>query len=126
MGHERTGTLPKTRRWTQVVQDIASFRGDEEQSLRIANTSLENVRSRFESVQRDSGVHAAFRFLIPLSVSGSGIGGGVGQLSRNPTPFAIARAFEPGGRRGQGLTRVRGDSERAFEKKGCCTVQLIR
>jgi len=92
MGHERTGMLPKTRRWAQVVQDIASFRGDEEQSLRIANTSLENVRSRFESVQCDSGVHAAFKFLTRLSVSGSGIGGDVDQLPRNPTPFAIAKA----------------------------------
>jgi hypothetical protein len=94
MGHERVGALPKTERWAKVVRGIANFNGEEKESRRIANDTLENVRSRFESIQGDPGVQAAFKFLTGLAVSGAG---GVGapdlQLPENPTPFAIARAL---------------------------------
>jgi hypothetical protein len=56
MGHERVGALPKTKPWRKVVKDIASYNGDAEQSRRIANQTLENVRDRFESIQRDPNV----------------------------------------------------------------------
>lgn len=94
MGHERTGALPKTERWAKVVRDIADFSGAEEQSGRIANNSLDNVRSRFELVQRDPGVQAAFRFLTSLAVSGAGsVGAPDLGLPSNPTPFAVAKAL---------------------------------
>jgi hypothetical protein len=94
MGHERTGALPKTERWAKVVRDIADFSGAEEQSRRIANNSLDNVRTRFESVQRDPGVHAAFKFLTSLAVSGADAAGAPDLgLPDNPTPFAVAKAL---------------------------------
>ena len=72
MGHERVGALPKTKPWRKVVKDIASYNGDAEQSRRIANQTLENVRDRFESIQRDPNVRAAFKFLTELAVAGAG------------------------------------------------------
>jgi hypothetical protein len=94
MGHERVGALPKTKRWQTVVRDIGSFNGDERESREIANTTLDNVRSRFEFIQRDPGVLAAFKSLTGLAVSGSG-GAGAPDLglSSNPTAFAVARAI---------------------------------
>ena len=94
MGHERTGVLPKNERWAKVVRNIADFSGTEEESRRIANNSLDNVRSRFESVQRDPGVQAAFKCLTSLAVSGAGsIGAPDLGLPNNPTPFAVAKAL---------------------------------
>jgi len=94
MGHERVGALPKTERWAKVVRDIGNFNGEEEESRRIANDTLDNVRFRFESIQGDPGVQAAFKFLTGLAVSGAGGAGAPDlQLPDNPTPFAIARAL---------------------------------
>jgi hypothetical protein len=94
MGHERVGALPKTKKWERVVRDIAGFNGEEYKSRQIANAALDNVRSRFEFIQRDAGVHTAFKFLTGLAVSGTG-GTGVPdlRLPDNPTPFAVARAL---------------------------------
>src|SRR5882724_665261 len=72
MGHERVGALPKTRPWQKVVKDIAAYNGGAEQSRRIANETLENVRHRFESIQRDPNVRAAFKFLTEVAVAGAG------------------------------------------------------
>jgi hypothetical protein len=69
MGHERVGVLPKTRPWTSVVKQITSFSGTEADASAIASRTLTNVRSRFESIQHDSGIKAAFKFLVALSVS---------------------------------------------------------
>jgi len=94
MGHERVGALPKTKKWEKVVRDIGAFNGQENESRQIANATLDNVRSRFEFIQRDPGVQAAFKFLTGLAVSGAG-GAGVPDLKLpdNPTPFAVARAL---------------------------------
>lgn len=94
MGHERVGALPKTKKWERVVRDIASFNGEEDKSRQIANATLDNVRSRFEFIQRHAGVHAAFKFLTGLAVSGAGGTGAPDlRLPDNPTPFAVARAL---------------------------------
>src|ERR1043166_6541858 len=94
MGHERTGALPKTQRWTEGVQAIAGFDGDAAESRQIANQSLDNVRARFEAVQRDSGVQAAFKFLTSLAVASSGKPGVSNlKLPENPTPFAVEKAL---------------------------------
>src|SRR2546426_672687 len=69
MGHERIGVLPKTRPWKSVVNQIASFSGTEVDASEIASRTLANVRSRFESIQQDSGIKAAFKFLVALSIS---------------------------------------------------------
>ena len=94
MGHERVGALPKTEPWRKVVKDIASYNGDAEQSRRIANQTLENVRDRFESIQRDPNVRAAFKFLTELAVAGAGGQTTAFQLPDNPTAFTIARALD--------------------------------
>jgi hypothetical protein len=94
MGHERVGALPKTKPWRKVVKDIASYNGDAEQSRRIANQTLENVRDRFESIQRDPNVHAAFKFLTELAVAGGGGQTTAFQLPDNPTAFTIARTLD--------------------------------
>jgi hypothetical protein len=94
MGHERVGALPKTEPWARVVKNIADFSGDEEQSRRIANQTLDNVRTRFESIQRDPNVQAAFKFLTELAVSGAGGGPTSLQLPDNPTPFTVAKALD--------------------------------
>jgi len=94
MGHERVGALPKTEPWQKVVKNIADFDGNEEQSRRIANQTLENVQTRFESIQRDPNVRAAFKFLTELAVSGAGGRATSLKLPENPTAFTIAKALD--------------------------------
>ena len=53
MGHERVGALPKTKPWEKVVKNIAAFDGTAEDSRKIANQTLDNVRNKFESIQGD-------------------------------------------------------------------------
>ena len=94
MRHERVGALPKTQPWQRVVRNIADFDGDEEQSRRIANQTLDNVLTRFESIHRDPNVQSAFRFLTELAVYGAGGAPTSLQLPSNPTPFAVAKALD--------------------------------
>src|SRR6266513_3785632 len=94
MGHERVGALPKTKPWRKVVKGIASYKGDAEQSRRIANQTLENVRDRFESIQRDPNVRAAFKFLTELAVAGAGGQATSLKLPENPTAFTLAKALD--------------------------------
>jgi hypothetical protein len=94
MGHERTGALPKTEPWRKVVQQIAAFNGNQEQVRQLANDTLDNVRDRFEAIQRDPNVQAAFKFLTEVGASASKSRPTSVELPENPTPFAIARALE--------------------------------
>ena len=98
MGHERIGILPRTKRWTSVVSSLASFSDSESNISEIAQKTLRNVQSRFEDIERDSGVQAAFQFLVLFSISSKqnnpseflnsyGI-----KLSENITPLQIAKA----------------------------------
>lgn len=94
MGHERTGALPKTEPWRRVVQQIAAFDGNEQQTRQLANDTLDNVRDRFQAIQRDANVQAAFKFLTELGASASGTRATSIQLPQNPTPFAVAKALD--------------------------------
>lgn len=98
MGHERVGILPKTKRWTTVVRGMSSFSERDNNIAEISQQTLKNVQSRFEDIERDKGVQAAFKFLLLLSVSSKykypaeflasqGI-----KLSENITPLQIAKA----------------------------------
>lgn len=98
MGHERVGILPKTKRWTTVISGMASFSASENNIPKIAQQTLKNVQSRFEDIERDKGVQAAFQFLVLLSVSAKYqnpaeflASQGV-KLSENITPLQIAKA----------------------------------
>src|SRR5438477_13149337 len=94
MGHERVGALPKTKPWEKVVKNIAAFDSTAEHSRKIANQTLDNVRNKFESIQRDPNVREAFRFLTELAVSGAKGNWASLQLPENPTPFAVAKALD--------------------------------
>ena len=98
MGHERIGILPKTKRWTAVVHNMATFSVSENNVPEIAKQTLKNVQSRFKDIEQDKGVQAAFQFLVLLCVSAKyhnpseflyshGI-----KLSENLTPLQIAKA----------------------------------
>ena len=69
MGHERIGYLPKSRKWREIVNEIASFSGEEETIVQIANHSTKNVINRYKEIQNDSGVFAAFEFIVLFSHS---------------------------------------------------------
>ena len=70
MGHERLGILPRQKNWYSIVDDIrAALDGDiDETSLLVSNT-LKNVRDRYRKIFLDSGVQAAFAYLVALSTS---------------------------------------------------------
>lgn len=70
MGHERVGTLPKTKRWRVIVQQIgAGAASGNFDTASIADQTLRNVRNRFRFMDSDEGTNAAFRFLVNLAVS---------------------------------------------------------
>lgn len=73
MGHERVGVLPRTKRWERVIADISDFGADPElQAADIARKTLNNVRSRYNGIHGDSGVQAAFTFLVALATDSQG------------------------------------------------------
>jgi hypothetical protein len=115
MGHERVGTLPKTKPWRKVVKNIATFDGSEALSRKIVNQTLDNVRSKFESLQRDPNVQDAFKFLTKLAVSGAkGNWTSLG-LPENPTPFTVAQALD------KAVSGQSGSSEYAAIAKAAAT-----
>jgi hypothetical protein len=115
MGHERVGALPKTKPWEKVVRNIAAFDGSETHSRKIANQTLDNVQSKFESIQRDPNVRDAFKFLTELAVSGAKGNWASLQLPENPTPFAIAKALD------KAISGQSGSSEYAAIAKAAAT-----
>jgi hypothetical protein len=119
MGHERTGALPKTEPWRRVVQRIAAFDGNEQETRQIANDTLDNVRNRFEAIQRDPNVQAAFKFLTEIGASASGIRPSSIQLPENPTVFAIAKALD------SQLRVNRGSTEYAALAKAAATDAIV-
>ena len=77
MGHERVGALPHTKRWRDVVAQLAESSGSREDVAAIANATLQNVTAQFRKIHSDDGVVAAFQFLVALTKSASleGLGG---------------------------------------------------
>lgn len=69
MGHERVGTLPHSKRWRDVVAQMASLSGTAEETADLAEATLNNVRSSFRNIHTDDGVVAAFQFLVALTKS---------------------------------------------------------
>ena len=69
MGHIRTGVLPKTQKWRDIVQQIAGMHVSETEVADIAQQTIQKVRSRFRHIMRDNGVLAAFQFLVSLAVA---------------------------------------------------------
>ena len=71
MGHERVGALPHTKRWRDVIGQLAESSGSPEDVAAIANDTLENVRVQLRKIHSDDGVVAAFQFLVALTKSAS-------------------------------------------------------
>jgi hypothetical protein len=96
MGHIRLGTLPKTQKWNQVVNLIASG-GDVE---RIAAASADAAEHGLERAAQDEGLAHAFWLLtqIPQAARQSNFSErlwelGFTGLSSQPTLFEIVTAF---------------------------------
>jgi len=70
MGHERVGTLPKSREWRQLVGQLGLAAHSSDVLQAVADKTLEQVRDRFAGIQRDPGVQAAFGFLVGLATTG--------------------------------------------------------
>lgn len=119
MGHERTGALPKTEPWQRVVRQIAGFSGSEEESRQIANDTLDNVRGRFEAIQRDPSVRAAFKFLTEIGVSAAGSRAAFATPTDNPTPFAIVKGLD------DSMGRTHGSPEYAAIAKAAAKDAII-
>jgi hypothetical protein len=69
MGHERVGILPRTKTWRDIVDQIGSFSQQREDISTIARSTLRNVRTRFDDIERDDGVISSFEFLVIISHS---------------------------------------------------------
>lgn len=67
MGHERVGSLPKSERWRGIVNSISSYSDAEETIVDIAAQTTKNVRHRFQNIESDSGVFAAFKYVLALT-----------------------------------------------------------
>lgn len=96
MGHERVGALPRTKRWADVIDGIAAAADVDGDVSHLANLTLRNVRSRLSNIQGDTGVFAAFQFLLRLAVSASigvdpiSLGSLAIDLALNPSPLKLA------------------------------------
>jgi len=93
MGHERLGSLPQTRRWRTIVDDISRSQGYDVAEL--ANKTLGNVRTRFNNLHTDTGVQAAFGYLASLATSDlpptTGVSSPTTGLDGNPSPVRITK-----------------------------------
>ena len=95
MGHERTGTLPRTAKWQDILGDLGVLEGEGGTTVPdIARRTLDNVRRRYQRIHADSGVQAAFTYLLALATDcydrpetrdTTGL-----DLDRNPSPLRIA------------------------------------
>lgn len=99
MGHERVGALPRTRPWRDVISNIVFAAAIDGDVSELAFTTLESVRSRLLSIQRDTGFVAAFQFLLGLALSASpqvereSLGRLAMDLESNPSPLALTSAL---------------------------------
>jgi len=93
MGHERVGSLPQTRRWRAIVEDISTSEGCDVAEL--ADKTLLNVRTRFNNLHLDTGVQAAFGYLASLATDdlprSAGVSSPTTGLEENPSPVRIAK-----------------------------------
>ncbi len=96
MGHIRLGALPKTKKWNQVVNLIAS--GADVDG--IAAASADAAEHSLEQASKDDGLAHAFWLLtqIPLAARRSNFSErlwelGLNGLSTKPTLFEIVSAF---------------------------------
>ncbi len=95
MGHERIGLLPRSNEWRELVTEIGDVGADAGSIPKLADRTLHQVRQRLDGLEQDSGLHAAFSFLLGLCRSeskspGSDQGPAI-DLDHNPSALEIAR-----------------------------------
>ena len=66
MGHERIGFLPRSRQWRKLVSEIGDVGTDADAVPRLAHRTLHQIRRRFDGLERDPGLEAAFSFILTL------------------------------------------------------------
>jgi hypothetical protein len=95
MGHERLGSLPRTKRWRTIVEDISRSQGYADRVSDLADKTLHNVQDRFSNLHRDSGIQAAFAYLVSLATATlprtTGLSSPPTGLEENPSPARIAK-----------------------------------
>ena len=95
MGHERIGFLPLSNQWRELVSDIGDLGTNADAVPSLANRTLRQVRQRFEGLERDSGLEAAFSFLLALcrlrTRAPEHDKGPFIDLGQDPSPLEIAR-----------------------------------
>jgi len=69
MGHERTGFLPKTKQWNDIVRQLSDYKGDNESVKNITNDTLSCIRKTYEQMPYDESVTKAIKFLALISYS---------------------------------------------------------
>src|SRR5215216_2183759 len=72
MGHDRVGTLPRTRRWAQIgelLSTSAQSSGNDLPTKEIASLTIQAAKSKLRQAQADPAVNRAFQFLVLLSVA---------------------------------------------------------
>lgn len=71
MGHLRTGGIPKTRKWRDVVASIKSFSNVGEIPYdEIAEKTLDASNTFFRELPHDEFLQCCFQFLVTLSLAG--------------------------------------------------------
>lgn len=94
MGHERVGILPRRKHWYEIVSHIRlALEGEFSQTATLASQTLAEVKTRYRRLHQDSGVQAAFAYLIALSTSelpaDEGLASVDPKLHSNPSPLRI-------------------------------------
>ena len=98
MGHVRMSVLPTSKKWRDVIQQIAGMHVSEAQVADIAQQTIQNVKDRFRHIMLDDGVLGTFQFLVNLAVASreedpraSLLDVGI-DLPDSPTPLSFAKA----------------------------------
>lgn len=94
MGHERVGILPRRKRWHDIAREIhAALNGTPADTATLASGVLQEVRGRYRRLPQDSGVQAAFGYLVALATQNENTGVGFASatidLHNNPSPARI-------------------------------------
>lgn len=67
MGHERLGMLPKTKKWRDIVSEIAATDGPSVSTSTLAEHTLQAIGSRYGELAQDKAVGTTFSFLVELA-----------------------------------------------------------
>lgn len=98
MGHERLGTLPRSKRWRTVVAGMSAFPAGGTDAADIARKVIDNVQDRVRRLSHDGGVLSSFQFLVALAVASRSPNPNVERpweirLPEQPTPLALSLAL---------------------------------